>query len=180
MARPFFLIDELAPTATATASRPALAGTSAANVVKHEPALVYRCAESSALSSVDFVIDAGRLIAWDTIAILGSNQRGGDFIKVMADPTNSSIPETQGTLVIDSVPNVKSPASPTPMKIVKTIATTRNDRYFRVRLTVGPTALPEGYSQCGTIIIGRRFSFNFDMDVSACCGLQPFLVLLEH
>lgn len=178
MSAPFFLADLLAGHATVTASSHAAhAGTSRANIVSHEPGLVYRGGTGAATEWVDVTVDAGRLIGFDTCAYLGTNLRGGasaavaDRVSVLAHPTDPTVVGDE-IFPAQHVP-AKSPDTSGPVKIVLTRADVVTARYFRFRVGVATdVAHPDGYLQIGTVLVGKRQSFGFLMDVDALHFLE--------
>lgn len=180
MAEPFFLLDKLEGLATVTSAPAALPGTLAANMLRHEPGMVFRTGAGTAGHLIEIIIDAGRLIDWDTFAVLGSNTRPGDSVALYASAADPAVPATAPNLqfALTAEP-ARVPDTGSPPKVVKTRLTTASHRYFRLQHLVGVTNHPDGYQQIGTVLIGKRFSFGQDMDVNASAALADPSPIVE-
>ena len=143
-----------------SANQNALAPASNANL--DEPSYSYR---SSNLTTVTVVIDLGaNPVAYDTIAIIGSNIRATDTVQVTTGTGNTGTGSFDGGTVAAFTGN--KPVTATAKSIIR-LASTRTERY--VRLLFNAAGHPDGYVEAQRIVVGKAIStlgVNYDAEQS--------------
>lgn len=130
-----------------TSSSAAVVG-SANNLAIDMPALVWRGATTSTL-----VIDLGTNASYDTVALVGTNLRSQDVVRVQAGDFAVEVQAFTGTKP--------------PLATSKTIVqfATRTDRYLRIDITA--TGHPDNYVEVQRVVVGtaiKTLGLGFDFE----------------
>lgn len=138
----------VAPLPFTDANSPApINGTTVEHLNSDRPGYVWR----GSLSTASFTVDLGTDAEYDTIALIGSNLRAGDTVRVQtgttADATTYDVSATAWT--------GKKPRQYTAKTVIK-LPSTRTDRF--VRITITATGHPSGYVQAQRLVIGKAVS----------------------
>lgn len=138
----------VAPLPFTDANSPApINGTTVEHLNNDRPGLVWR----GALTTASFTVDLGTGAEYDTIALIGSNLRAGDTVRVQTGTTADATAYDATTPARTG----KKPRQYTAKTVIK-LPSTRTDRF--VRITITATGHPSGYVQAQRLVIGKAVS----------------------
>lgn len=159
---PFFLLPM---TPTVNSSTSAVATNPVANLLLDEPGLTYR---ANSASAGFIILDMGAAVSIDTVALLGTNLRTADTVRVRAGTSagnTTSSPTYDGTALAAWT----GTKTATRAKTVQTF-TSHSARYWRIDLAA--TSHPDGYLEIGRVVIGARVESPVPLPQRAA----PFIV----
>lgn len=122
----------------------------ASNMNIDEPAMVWRSANLSTVY-VKVQLDGS---AWDTFALVGSNLRANDTIRIRAASTAAAVDGTSG-LTVDQTFLAWSGVSPTAGALSFFQITNAVTSAF-VRIDITSTGNPKGYVEASRLVLGKR------------------------
>ncbi len=140
----------IAPSSTANA-------TSASNMLHDEKALVWR---STGLTGVNLVLS--QTGAWDTIALVGTNLRATDTIRIRT--ANDTTTVTTAPAIDQTIPAYSGVAKATGGMVVFRLSSPVTHTVIHIELT--STGNPAGYVQVSNLILGTAVEWD-GIDVGA-------------
>ncbi|MDD1452633.1 hypothetical protein NHF48_019650 [Sphingomonas sp. H160509] len=151
----------VAPLAFTDANSPApIDGTTVGNLNNDKPGYVWR----GSLGSASFTIDLGPdPVEYDTIALVGSNLRASDGVRVQTGTTTDVSGYDSGTVAAWAGKKPKQLSA----KTIALLPSIRTDRYVRVTITA--PGHPRGYVQAQRLVIGaatRTYGVKFGAKVN--------------
>lgn len=151
----------VAPLAFTNANSPApIDGTTVDHLNNDRPGLIWR----GSLASASFTIDLGPdPVEYDTIALIGSNLRASDGVRVQTGTTTDVSGYDSGTVAAWEGKKHKGQTA----KTIVGLTAVRTDRYVRVTITA--TGHPSGYVQAQRFVVGkatRTYGIKFGAKVN--------------
>lgn len=122
----------------------------ATNLLYDEPGRVWR---SNGLTTVYLKAQLDGS-AWDTVALVGSNLRSSDTIRIRAGASASAVDGTSG-LTVDQTFSAWSGTAPTAGALSFKLLSSAVTSPF-VRIDITSTGNPAGYVQASRLVIGKR------------------------
>lgn len=163
------------------ASTAAVSGSSASNTNIDVAGMVYRTATNCYV-----IIDLGGNYQYDTLALIGTNLRPVDTVRVQTGGTNSGTGGWAGTQV-QAYTGYRPPLSSS-TTIVR--FATRNERFVRIDISAGqlddgaatPTVTrgnhPDGYVQIQRIVVGKAIS-TLGIETDADFGFEDSSTIMK-
>jgi hypothetical protein len=136
------------------------------NLNTDHPAIVW---QSVSLTGVAFVIDLGaNAVAYDTVALIGTNLRGSDSLVINTGTTTTGTgSSTTSVAAVWSGPKSDLATA----KVIVTLPTTRTERYMRITATA--TGHADGCVQASRLVIGKSV-VTLGVEVEAEHGFEDY------
>lgn len=155
---PYLCLPLAATTATIGSE---LAIAPAINALNDEYAMVWR---TTALTNTYVILDLGSAVAVDTAAVLFSNLRSSDTVRVRSGTSaanTTAAPTSDFSTAAYSGAKNADARTQTICNLPETITA----RYWRIDITA--TSHPDGFVQVGRIVLGQSVDFGHEMDLEA-------------